>query len=212
MTFFKVLLVILVVFWLISLIRVGARVRYGKAGLFVFVLAGPKKIQVLPTKPKKKKPKKEKRPKNEKPDQGEKHNKTLIESKPGTLSRLMKLLPVIGQACGALKRKIRIDDLELDLVWGGSYPAAIALGYGQANAALGILWPVFDHNFKVRRCNFQISMDYARTQPTVELQAAVTFTIGQIVTLGVHYGVKALFTWIKSGKTARKRQEALSHE
>ena len=79
MTFFKVLLVILVVFWLISLIRVGARVRYGKAGLFVFVLAGPKKIQVLPTKPKKKKPKKEKRPKNEKPDQGEKHNKTLIE-------------------------------------------------------------------------------------------------------------------------------------
>ena len=55
-------------------------------------------------------------------------------------------------------------------------------------------------------------MDYARTQPTVELQAAVTFTIGQIVTLGVHYGVKALFTWIKSGKTARKRQEALSHE
>ena len=137
MTFFKVLLVILVVFWLISLIRVGARVRYGKAGLFVFVLAGPKKIQVLPTKPKKKKPKKEKRPKNEKPDQGEKHNKTLIESKPGTLSRLMKLLPVIGQACGALKRKIRIDDLELDLVWGGSDPAAIALGYGQANAALG---------------------------------------------------------------------------
>ena len=124
----------------------------------------------------------------------------------------MKLLPVVGQACGSLKRKIRIDDLDLELIWGGSDPAAIALGYGQANAALGMLWPVFDHNFKVKRHSFQIGMDYGAAQPMVEAQAAVTLTVGQIVTLGVRYGVRALFTWIKSGRTAGKRQEALSHE
>ena len=32
MTFLKVLLVILLILWLISLIRVGGRVRYGEAG------------------------------------------------------------------------------------------------------------------------------------------------------------------------------------
>ena len=209
MTFLKVLLIAALVFWLISLIRVGARVRYGEAGLFVFVLAGPVKIQLLPARPKKetpgkkKKPKKEKKPKEKKPEP---------EGRPGTLSRLMKLLPVVGQACGALKRKIRIDDLKLDLIWGGSDPASVALGYGQANAALGMLWPVFDNNFKVKRHSFQIGMDYGRTQPAVELEAAVTFTVGQIVTLGVHYGVKALITWVRSGKTAKKRQEAMNHE
>ena len=208
MTFLKVLLIILLVFWLISLIRVGGRVRYGEAGLFAFVLAGPLKIQLLPAKPKEEKPKKKKKPKKAK----HKFEKPKPEGQPGTLSRLMQLLPVVGQVCGALKRKIRIEDLKLDLIWGGSDPAAVAIGYGQANAALGMLWPLIDNNFKVKRHSFQIGMDYERTQPVVELEAALTYTIGQIVALGVHYGVKALIIWIKSGKPIKKRQEAVNHE
>ena len=214
MTFLKVLLVILVVLWLISLIRIGGRVKYGAEGLFVFLLLGPVKLCLFPAKeepegdwrPKKKKPKKQK------PALAEKHKKEPKEGQPGTLSRLMKLLPVVGQACGALRRKIRIDDLDLDLIWGGSNPAAIAIGYGQANAAMGMIWPILDHNFKVKRRNLRISMDYSRTQPGVEAAAALTMTVGQIVTLGVHYGVKTLVTSIKSGKPARKKQEAMSHE
>ena len=214
MTFLKVLLIVLLVLWLISLIRIGGQVRYGEAGLFAFALAGPLKLQLFPAKPKeeapkkKKKPKKEKKPKEDKP----KGKKPKPEGQPGTLSRLMQLLPVVGQACGALKRKIRIDDLKLELIWGGSDPAAIAIGYGQANAALGMLWPLFDNNFKVKRHSFQIGMDYERTQPAVELEAALTFTVGQILTLIVHYGVKALVIWVRSGRPVKKRQEAMSHE
>ena len=208
MTFLKVLLIVLLILWLISLIRVGGRVRYGEAGLFAFVLAGPMKIQLFPAKPKEEKPKKEKKPKKAK----HKMEKPKPEGQPGTLSRLMQVLPVVGQACGALKRKIRIDDLKLDLIWGGSDPAAVALGYGRANAALGMLWPIFDNNFKVKRHSFQIGMDYGRAKPAVELEAAVTFTVGQILTLGVHYGVKALIIWVRSGRPDKKRQEAMSHE
>lgn len=211
MTFWKVLLIILLVLWLISLIRIGGRVSYGEAGLFVTALAGPLKIQILPVKPKKEK-KPRKKPKKEKLPPAEKHKKEPKEGQPSTLSRLMKLLPVVGQACGALKRKIRIDNLELELIWGGSDPAAIALGYGQANAVLGMLWPIFDHNFKVKRHSFQIGLDYERTAPAAEVRAAVTLTVGQIFALGTHYGVKALVTWVKSGRIPRKRQEALSHE
>lgn len=210
MTFFKVLLAVLAVLWLISLIRVGGRVSYGQAGLFAYLLMGPVKLQLFPTanalegnwRSKAKKPKKEK------PPMAERHKKEPREGQPGTLSRLMKLLPVVGQACGSLKRKIRIDELELEVIWGGPDAAAVALGYGRANAALGMLWPVFDHNFKVKRHSFQISADYGRTEPAAELRAAVTMTVGQMTTLGVHYGVKALFTWIKSGRPAAKRQEA----
>ncbi|MDE6841362.1 MAG: DUF2953 domain-containing protein [Oscillospiraceae bacterium] len=210
MTFFKVLLAVLAVLWLISLIRVGGRVSYGQAGLFAYLQMGPVKLQLFPManasegnwRSKAKKPKKEK------PPMAEKHKKEPGEGRPGTLSRLMKLLPVVGQACGSLKRKIRIDELELEVIWGGTDAAAVALGYGRANAALGMLWPVFDHNFKVKRHSFQISADYGRTEPAAELRAAVTMTVGQMMTLGVHYGVKALFTWIKSGRPAAKRQEA----
>lgn len=211
MTFLKVLLIILLVFWLISLIRVGGRVRYGEAGLFVSVLAGPLKIQILPAKPKKEKSRKKKKKEPEQ-EKKPKEKKPKPEGRPGTLSRLMQLLPVVGEVCGALKRKIRIDDLKLELIWGGSDPAAIALGYGQANAALGMLWPLIDNNFRVKRHSFQIGMDYERTQPMVELEAALTYTVGQIVGLGVHYGVKALIIWIKSGRSVKKRQEAMNHE
>ena len=112
MTVWIVLLIILLIFWLISLIRVGGRVRYGEAGLFAFALAGPLKIQLFPTKPKEEKPKKKKKPKKAK----HKFEKPKPEGQPGTLSRLMQLLPVVGQVCGALKRKIRIDDLKLELI------------------------------------------------------------------------------------------------
>ena len=216
MTFLKVLLIVLAVLWLLSLIRLGGRVRYGAEGLFVFLLLGPVKLRLFPAGEEsggewKPKPKKEKR-KKKKPAAAEKHKKEPKEGQPGTLSRLMKLLPVVGQACGALKRKIRIDDLELQLIWGGGDPAAIALGYGQANAALGMIWPILDNNFKVKRHSFQVGMDYDRAQPGVELAAALTLTVGQIVALGVHYGIKALITWIRSGKPTRTKQEAMSHE
>lgn len=211
MTFLKVLLAILLILWLISLLRIGGRVKYGQAGLSVTVLVGFFKIRVLPPKAKKEKPPKG-RTRKQPPSVAEKHKKRPKEGQPGTLSRLMKLLPVVGQACGALKRKIRIDDLELELIWGGADAAAAAIGYGQANAALGMLWPVFDNNFKVKRHSFQVSMDYGLSQPAVELQAAVTMTVGQITVLGIHYGVKALTVWIKSGRPAVKRQEVMSHE
>lgn len=209
MTFLKVLLVLLAVFWLISLIRIGGRVSYGEAGLSASALVGPFKVRLLPGRPKKKKPEK---PQKEKPLAAEKHKKEPEEGKSGALSRLMQLLPVVGQACGALKRKIRIDDLELELIWGGTDPAAAALGYGRANAALGMLWPILDHNFKVKRHAVQISLDYGRGEPGVELRAAVTLTVGQAAALGLRYGTKALAVWIKSGRTPRKKQEALSHE
>ena len=49
MTFWKVLLIILLVLWLISLIRIGGRVSYGESGVFVFLLLGPVKLQLFPS-------------------------------------------------------------------------------------------------------------------------------------------------------------------
>lgn len=208
MTFLKVLLIVLLVLWLLSRLRLGGRVRYGQDGLFITALAGPLRIRLLPMKEKTAKPKKPKREKKPKKEKKPKEQKPPPEGQPGTLSRLMKLLPVVAQAAGALKRKIRIDDLELTLIWGGTDAAAVALGYGRANAVLGMIWPLLDHNFKVKRHEFQVELDYARSEPAVELQAAVTMTLGQSVALAVRYGIKALTTWVKSGRPAGKRQEA----
>ena len=88
MTFFKVLLAVLAVLWLISLIRVGGRVSYGQAGLFAYLLMGPVKLQLFPManasegnwRSKAKKPKKEK------PPMAEKHKKEPGEGQIGRAS------------------------------------------------------------------------------------------------------------------------------
>lgn len=202
MTALIVIFVILAVFWLIGLIRLGGHIRYGAAGFFVNVLAGPVKIQLFPfpeKEPKKDKPKKEKKPKPKK----EKPPKPKPEGQPGTLARLLSLIPTVLEAVKALRRRIRIDDFDMTLIWGGSDPASIAMGYGQANAAIGMIWPLVENNFIVKHRDFHIEMDYGRTEPAVELTAAFTITVGQILSLAVWYGLKVLIQWIRSGRPAK---------
>ena len=58
MTFWKVLLIVLAVLWLLSRIRVGGQISYGQAGLHVMAVVGLFKLQILPAKPKRKRRKK----------------------------------------------------------------------------------------------------------------------------------------------------------
>ena len=83
MTFLMVLAIILLALWLISLIRIGAQVRYGEGGLFICVLAGPKRIQLFPAKPKKKKKPKKEKQKKEPPSAAEQHEKEPEKGRPG---------------------------------------------------------------------------------------------------------------------------------
>lgn len=207
-----VLLIVLAVLWLISLLRLGGIIHYGADGLRVTVIAGPARIKVLPAKPhpdKKKKTEKRKKPKTEKKKKAHLAEPE-PEDKPGTVSRVMQMLPLIGEAAGALKRKIRVDDLSLAVIWGAKDAAAAAIGYGRANALLGMIWPVIDHNFRVKRHSFRIDLDYEQDEPSITVDAAVTMTVGQLLSFGVRYGLKMLINWSRSGKTPRdnRRQES----
>ena len=204
-----ILAAIVLLIFVISLIRLGGRAKYDGNGFYAYVLAGPVKIQLYPAKPrdeekqKKKKPKKEKT-KKEKPKKAE----DSPEKKPGTLGRVLELLPVVGEAAGSLKRKIRIDHLILTVIWGAEDAASAALGYGKANAFLGMIWPLIDHNFKVKKCDWNMDVDYGKQKPEFAADAAITITVGQLVSFAFYYGIKLLTNWSRSGKRSAKQKEA----
>ena len=211
MTALKVLLIIVLVLFLISLIRLGGQVRYSEDGLLVRLIAGPLRITLYPAKPKEKKPKKEKKPtqkKGKKPDEQPGEEKP--EPKGGMLKLFMEMLPVIGEAAGALKRKLRIDDLTVHLTWATDDPAKTALGFGRANAILGMIWPVFDHNFKVKKHDLGVAADFDQSRPTVYCNAALTMTVGQLVAFGLRFGIKLLVIWSRNRKGPAKKQEVQS--
>lgn len=207
MTGWQIALVVLAVLWLLSLIRLGAAVSLMDGIFSLAVKVGPLRLSVFPRKekgekPKKEKPKKEKKPKKETPPT-EKPKKTAKDM----VALVMDMLPVVGEAAGRLRRKIRIDTLTLHIIWGAAEPAEAALGYGRANAAMGMIWPVLDHNFRVKEHDLAVDVDYGRSSPEVTARASVTMTLGQLTAFGIIYGIKLLMIWSRSGRRSARRQE-----
>jgi hypothetical protein len=152
-----ILLIIVFALWLISLIRAGASVRYDGDGLKVRLGIGPVSFTVFPVK-KKKKPKPEKR--NRKgPRPSRKHPPKKVETWSG-----QAVSSAAAEAPGA-SGKDPIDDVEMELTWGADDPDDAALGYGFANAALGMLWPLIENNFNVRHKRLGTSVDYNAAGP-----------------------------------------------
>ncbi len=199
---------ILLALVLIGQLRVGAAVDYSEAGLFVKVKAGPVRIQVLPAKQRKKKQKKEKKPRPASRHPAEEGAKAETKrSLKDTLSLALRFVPLLGEAAGRLKRKIRIDWLVLHVIWGNEDPASAAMGFGAGNAALGMLWPIFEHNFRVKKYDLRVDVDFTRKTPALTARAQATMTIGQILSLGLRLGWKALkiYLGVRREQTEQKK-------
>lgn len=182
---------ILLVLFLLGQIRVGASVTYSESGLFVKIKVGPVRVQILPTK--KDGQAKEKKAKRSKKASAEKKEATETKKKKrDTLALAMRFVPLLGEAAGRFKRKICIDYLLLHVIWGSSDPASAAMGFGAGNAAIGILWPILEHNFKVKKHDLCVDVDFERDKPIFNADAQATLTIGQGLAFVVILGIKAL--------------------
>ena len=203
MTFWIVLACVLLLLWLISRIRIGAAAAYSEAGFTLVVKAGPKRISIIPSRgtKRKKKPAKE-------AQAGEKAQKPKRSAR-DTLSIAQEVLPLIAEAAGKFKQKIRIDRLNLHIIWAASDPAAAAQGYGFGNAAMGMLWALIDHNFNVKEHDLRVDVDFERTKPELNADAQVTITIGQCFDLSLRLGIKALkiYLGLRRGKTDKSLNE-----
>lgn len=209
MTIWIVLAGILLLFWLLGRIRMGAAASYSEAGFFLNVKIGPKEIQILPSKKNgiEKKPKQPKEP-AEKPTELREGTKPKPSPK-DTVSIVLRFLPLVGEAAGQLKRKIHIDDINLHIIWGASDPADAAKGYGAGSAAMGILWPAVEHNFKVKNHDLSVDVDFQREKPEFTGDVRITITIGQIAALAVILGVRALKIYLG---VRRERSEKTENE
>ena len=188
-----VLVGILFLLFLIGQVRVGGEVEYAHTGVTVYLRFWWFQILVYPSKEgKKEQPKKKCTPKKKADEETEKPKE---EKRGGSFALFKKLLPVALEAVGALKRKIRIDKLILHLTWAAKDPASAAMGYGAANASMGMLYPVLDQNFKIKKCDVQIDLSFERSEPEIYGNAALSLTVGQLLHLVFHYGVKAIMVY-----------------
>lgn len=185
-------------------IPLGIRVSYGEAGFEARVIAGPVKITLFPRKNRKKKPKttdssektteettkassEKKRPKTETTEKDEPGMQS-----GGSLERFVPWIRLGLDFLGALRRKIRLDNLYLHVVLAGDDPCDLAVNYGRAWAVVGDLLPKLGRVFVIGKRDIQVDCDFAAEKITVAARGDMTITLGRTLCLGVIYGIRAL--------------------
>ena len=215
MTALKVLLAILLLLFLLGRIRVGGEGEYSADGPLVRVRVGPLFIQVFPLK--KKKEKKEKKPAEKKKKsspsaQGgeeEKAQEPEKSKKGGTLDLVKAGLPLVGEAAGELRERIRIDLLCMDLLFGGTDAAQTAILFGMSNALIAPLLAVFQQNFEVKEHRVRTAVDFNEKTITLYLRATFSARIGQLLSFALRFGWKFLMEYRAVKKNNTMKKEAI---
>lgn len=212
MTVLYVLAVLLLVLFLASFVRVGAWVEFSEGGLVAKLRVGAFYIQLFPMKPKAKKEKRPRAP-NKKPEQpADKPKGGPLDLAKKYMPLVKELLPVVADAAGQTKRRIRIDDFRLDLIWRAADPAACAMGFGRANAAIGMIWPLVAQNFNVKNHCIRTGVDFEQGKPTVYLLAMATLTIGQGVSLAVRVAIRSIRAFLRARPQKDKTKQTQTQQ
>ena len=179
MTALEIIGMILLLFLLLSLLRVGAIVDFG-GELRVRLRVGPVKLTVLPKK--KKKARKAAEAAGKTPEE-----KTKPKAAGGhRLPKLSfpELRELAGTVLGALMRTLRrtcrrtrIDPLEIGVIFAGDDPADTAQTYGYANAALWTLMLRLEELFYIPKPSIYLSVDFTKTETSAEGTVGVSLRV-----------------------------------
>ena len=192
-------LITLGVLVLLAILPLGAAVNYHSEGFFLDVIAGPVRIPILPKKKKdspKKEKKKEKKKKSDKKGKGE----PAPEKKKKKGGPITDFLPIVKTALDLLnsfRKKLRIKRLELKWIMAGDDPCDLAINYGRANAAMGNLMPQLERCFVIKKRDVEIECDFEAPETVIIARADVTITLGWLLAIVVHYGVRALKQYLQ---------------
>ena len=197
-------LITLGVIFFLAVLPLGVSVKYNADGLLARVILGPVKLTVYPRPKKKKKEKEPKKPKDAKqpepkedlpkPPQppAEETPKNAPKEKGGSLTDFLPLVKVALDFLGDLRRKLRLNRLELKLILAGDDPCDLALNYGRAWTAVGNLMPHLERLFVIKKRNIEVECDFTASQTLVIAHVDATITLGRLIALAVRYGMRAV--------------------
>ncbi len=202
----------------IGIIPVGLRVRYNDAGMRLWVLAGPIRINLYPRPQKEKKEKQEKAPKKEKkPTTGKKASEqkeakadpAAAPEKGGRLTDFLPLAQMALEFLGDFRRKLRLDNLYFRLILAGEDPYQVAVSYGRCWAAVGNLLPQLDRLFVIQKRDIEVECDFTASETLVIFHLDLTITIGRLLTTAGKFSVRVLKEYLKIRK---KRKGGAKYE
>jgi len=161
----------------IALLRFGVSVEYDENGFVVRAIVGPVRLKLFPRVVKPEVSGKKKQPGR----RGEKPVKETQEKKPGALQTLLDLLPAIKETLGRIRRRLLIKKLVIYLTAASADPYGTALMFGYANTATGIILPVLEQNFRVKRRDIRTTANFDADKQSIYINAAISIAVWEAV-------------------------------
>lgn len=180
----------------LAVLPLGANVFYGADGLRVQLIAGPVRLTLFPRKKKKPEERKAQKP-TRKPVKATQEKQTGPNKNGGSLSDLFPLIQLALDFLGELRKKLRVNRLELRLIMAGGDPSDLAVNYGRAWAAVGNLMPQLERLFVIKKRDIAVECDFIADNTSIFLCLDITITLGRLLALAAVYGVRALREFIK---------------
>ncbi|MDR2589589.1 MAG: DUF2953 domain-containing protein [Oscillospiraceae bacterium] len=191
---FLVLGIILVVLILLAFLRVGVIVVYNEDGINVWEKVGFIKFQIKTDKKKKRVKKIKKKGKS---------------VKPGNLKDFMTILKSVKNALDRLRKKLLIKKLTLHYTSAGENAAKTAIGYGAANAAFGIIVPIFEKYFHIKKRDILVLADFESdlNEHKIYAEVQISIAIWEVI-----YVISALLPILKSLHSTDDKQKTQKME
>ena len=108
-----------------------------------------------------------------------------------------KLMPIISDALGKLKRRLSIDEMTLWYQSASEDPAAAALAFGGASAAAGALVGPMQEMFRIRDLDIRTAVSFTETKPKVYARLKMSVSLGVLLWIGL----RAYGKFRRAGKT-----------
>ena len=201
--------IILLIFLLIGFLRVGAVVLF-EDEFCVKLCVGHIRLTVFPRGKKKKKPEKpkEKKPKEEKPEAEPKKRHAFPKPTVEDLFDLARTaLSALGATVARACKRVRIDPLDVTVVFGGSDPASAATSYGMASALMFAEMPKLEERFYVPDPSLHLRMDFDSEGTAASGRVGVTLRVCDLFAI-VFTLLIPMGKWFLRFKKAHRHDEA----
>ena len=175
---------------LIAWIPLGVDAAYDSGGAKAAIVLGPVRIQVYPAKKKK-----EAIPSQTKDKPTPDQNRS-----GGPVSDFIPVAKLLFRLLKDLRRKLRVNFLQLNVILAGSDPCDLAQNYGKACAAMGNLWPQLERFLTIQKRDVRIQCDFEAETTLVSARLVLTITIGRLLHLGVRHGILIIREFLRISK------------
>ena len=192
----------------IWLLRVSVEIAFGQE-LRVTAKIGPKKLTLLP-----KPEKRERAPKKKKKKALAAEKKTEDKGKkkfPFTFEDIRSAAPVVFEALQKalrkIRRRMRVDPLDISITFAGDDPAKVAEMYGWANTAMWTMMPPLEQLIHIPDPHIHLGVDYNSFRITAEGRVGVRFRIGDLIVIALTLAVPVLKWYMNRRKKAAPQKE-----